>query len=115
MGADHAEAAGDGGAAAADIDLAGDIVEVDPLAVGGGDDALGAQNAAVTGLIGKRVQDAAQLVLGEAAGGLDAPAAEDLVGMVMVMMAVVVIVVIVVVVMILMIMMDPLIFLSAIC
>ena len=44
VGTDDAEAAGDGGGAAAQVDLAGDVVEVDPLAVAGIDNALGSQH-----------------------------------------------------------------------
>ena len=93
MGADHAETACDSRAAAADIDLSGDIVEIDPVALSAGDNAFGAQDRAVTRFIGERVQDPAQLVLAEAAGRFDAPASEDLIRVMMVMAVLMIVVV----------------------
>ena len=79
--ADHADAARDHCAAVADIRLAGDIVEVDPLlALCVGDIALGAQDNAVGLRVLKRLQDALDLGLGELLVRLLAPADEDLVG-----------------------------------
>ena len=84
FGTYHAEAAGDCSAAAADIDLAGDVVEVEPIAVLSIDNALRAENNAVLGLVLKCGKDAAQRGLGELTRGLHAPAREHLVGVVVV-------------------------------
>ena len=72
--------------AAADIDLAGDVVEVEPIAVLSIDNALRAENNAVLGLVLKCGEDAAQRGLGELTRGLHAPAREHLVGVVMMVM-----------------------------
>ena len=105
MCADHAEAAGDGRTAAADVNLAGDIVKIDPIAVRTGDDALGAQNAAEMIFIGQRIQDATQLVLGKAACRFGAPASEDLIRVMVMMVMVVMMMVMLVVIIVVMVMM----------
>ena len=108
MRTDHAHAAGDLRAAAADIGLAGHIVKVDPAAVGRGHDALGAQNNAVAVLVDERVERGADLVVGVLARRLRAPAREHLVGVVMMVVmivaAAVVVVMVIVVMMMLMLM-----------
>ena len=100
MGTDHAEAAGHGSLAAAKVDLTGDVVKVEPLAVGCVHDALGTQHGAEAGLIVELAEGIAQLFLGELLRGLHAPALEDLVGMVMVMMVMLVFVIVIVMMMV---------------
>ena len=86
------------GRAVTHIDLAGDIVKVDPLAVLPGDDALGAEDRAEDAAV-ELAQDVLDLVQGVFLRGLHAPAGKDLVGVVMmVMMMFVVMIVLVVVV-----------------
>ena len=89
LGADDAQAAHNIGSAVADIQLAGDKVEVDPLAVGTGHDALGAQNDAVLAGI-QLLQNGADLLSGVLLCSLAAPGGEDLVGVVVMMVMVVV-------------------------
>ena len=89
LGADDAQAAHHVGSAVADIQLAGDKVEVDPLAVGTGHDALGAQNDAVLAGI-QLLQNGADLLSGVLLGSLTAPGGEDLVGVVVMMVMVMV-------------------------
>ena len=88
LGADDAQAAHHVGSAVADIQLAGDEVEVDPLAVGTGHDALGAQNDAVLAGI-QLLQNGADLLSGVLLCSLAAPGGEDLVGVVVMMVMVV--------------------------
>ena len=95
--ADHAEAAGHSGLTAAQVDLAGDIVEIQPLTVGGIDNALCAQDSAEAGLVLELFENAAQLVLRELLGRFHAPALEDLVGVVVMMVMVLVVIVMVMV------------------
>ena len=88
MRPDHAHAAGDLCAAAADVGFAGHVVKVDPAAVGRRHDALGAQHDAVAVLVDERVERGADLVVGVFARRLGAPAREHLVRVVvMVVMA----------------------------
>ena len=85
MRTDDAQAAGVVGGAIAHLVLLGHIVKVQPLAVGGGHDALGPQDGAVfAGVQG--CQNAVDIRLGELLGGLRAPAGEHLVGVVVMMM-----------------------------
>ena len=66
--------------------LLGHIVKVQPLAVGGGHNALGPQDGAVfAGIQGR--QNAVDIRLGELLGGLRAPAGEHLVGVVVMVVA----------------------------
>ena len=88
LGADDAQAAHDVGSAVADIQLAGDEVEVDPLTVAACHDALGAQNDAVLAGI-QLLQNGADLLSGVLLCSLAAPGGEDLVGVVVMMVMVV--------------------------
>ena len=88
-GADDTEASHHIGSAEADILLAGDEVEVDPLAVCARHDALGAQDDAVLAGI-QLLQNGADLLGGVLLCGLAAPGGEDLVGVVVMMVMVVV-------------------------
>ena len=85
MRADDAETSGYAGAAAADVGLLGHVVKVQPVAVAGVHDALGAQDGAVFLLVVQRGEDRTQLGLGELLRRLRAPAREDLVGVMVVM------------------------------
>src|SRR5699024_2557773 len=76
------------GRAAADFGLTGYEVEVEPLALGRSNDALGTQNGAQRDVT-QRIQDRRNLLLSVLVRGLTTPALEDLVGMVMAMMIVV--------------------------
>ena len=67
LGADDAQAAGVVGGAIAHLVLLGHIVKVQPLAVGGGHDALGPQDGAVVAGIQSR-QNAVDIRLGELLG-----------------------------------------------
>ena len=87
LGADDTQAAHHVGSAVADIQLAGDEVEVDPLAVLTGHDALCTQNDAVLAGI-QLLQNGADLLSGVLPGSLTAPGGEDLVGVVMMMVMV---------------------------
>ena len=89
LGADDAQAAHDVGSAVADIQLAGDEVEVDPLTVGTGHDALGTQNDAVLAGV-QLLQNGADLLSGVLLCSLAAPGGEDLVGVVVMMVMVMV-------------------------
>ena len=88
LGADDTQTAHHVGSAVADIQLAGDEVEVDPLAVGTGHDALGTQNDAVLAGI-QLLQNGADLLSGVFLCSLAAPGGEDLVGVVVMMVMVV--------------------------
>ena len=88
LGADDAQTAHHVGSAVADIPLAGDEVEVDPLAVTTCHDALGTQNDAVLAGI-QLLQNGADLLSGVFLGSLAAPGGEDLVGVVVMMVMVV--------------------------
>ena len=88
LGADDTQTAHHVGSAVADIQLAGDEVEVDPLAVGTGHDALGTQNDAVLAGI-QLLQNGADLLSGVLFGSIAAPGGEDLVGVVVMMVMVV--------------------------
>ena len=87
--ANDAQAAGVVSRAAADFGLTGYEVEVNPLAFGCSNDALGAQDGAQRDIT-ECVQDRRDLLLGVLVRGLTTPALEDLVGMVVTMMIVVV-------------------------
>ena len=87
LGADDAQAAHNIGSTVADIQLAGDEVEVDPLTVGTSHDALGTQNDAVLAGI-QLLQNGADLLSGVLLGSLTAPGGEDLVGVVVMMVMV---------------------------
>lgn len=108
--ADDAELAGHGGTAGADIDLARNMIKVQPCAVLPRNNALGTQNDAVSLLVVQRGQNRAKLVLGVFLGRLDAPAHKDLVGvmvtvmvvMVLVLMVMIMVMLVVVIVMVLM-------------
>ncbi len=109
---DDAQAAGKAGGTTADILFTGDIVEVNPGAVGAGDDALGAENHAVVRFVVQRGQGTGDLLFGVLAGRLGAPADEDLVRIVImaagagvVMMMVLMLVVIMMVVLMLIVIM----------
>ena len=90
LGADDAQAAHHVGSAVADIQLAGDEVEVDPLAVATCHDALGAQNDAVLAGI-QLLQNGADLLSGVLLCRLTAPGGEDLIGVVVMMVMVMVV------------------------
>ena len=98
LGADDAQAAHDVGRAVAHIDLAGDIVKVDPLAVLPGHDALGTEDRAEDAAV-ELAQDVLDLVQGVFFRGLHAPAGKDLVGVVMMVMMMFVVVLVVIMVM----------------
>ena len=83
--ADHAQAAGVVGRAVTDFVLAGHIIEMNPLAVGGGQDALGAQDGAEAMIVVQLLEGFADGSLLKLLGGLDADVLEDLVGMMAVM------------------------------
>ena len=95
LGADHTEPAGHIRAAPANLDLPRDIVEIHPLAIRGGQDALCTQHDAIADCIGQRLQCKPQLRLGVLARGLHAPAGKDLIR-VMVMMVVSLVIVVMV-------------------
>ena len=102
---DHAHAAGDLCAAAADIGLAGHVVKVDPAAVGRGHNALGAQHDAIAVLVDERVECGADLIIGVFARRLGAPAREHLIRVVvMVMMAAAVVVAVLVMIVVIVVM-----------
>ena len=84
--ADHAQAAGVIGCAVANLVLAGNVVEVQPLAVGEGQDALRAQDGAEAMIVVQLLESFANGSFLELLGGLDADVLEDLVGMMAVMM-----------------------------
>ncbi len=95
--ANDTQTAGNTGSTAADIRLAGNIVEVDPTVAFRRNNALAAHYHAVFTAV-KSGKDAADLIIGEHLGGFGAPAGEDFIGVVMVVMTVVVIVAMTVVV-----------------
>ena len=84
LGADHAQLSGDVRGAGADLVLAGHHVKLVP-GVAAVHDALGPQDLAVLAAV-QRGQRLLQLLTGEAAGRLTAPAGKDLVGVVVMMM-----------------------------
>ena len=85
ISADHAQAAGVVGGAEAHLVLLGHVVEVEPLAVGSGHDALGTDDLAVVAAIQRR-EDLVQLRLSEGLHRFLAPGGEHLVGVVMMVM-----------------------------
>ena len=85
IGADHAQAAGVVGGAEAHLVLLGHVVEVEPLAVGSGHDALGTDDLAVVAAIQRR-EDLVELRLGEGLHRFLTPGGEHLVGVVMMVM-----------------------------
>ena len=85
MGADHAQAAGVVGRAEAHLMLLRHIVEVEPLAVASGHNALGTDDLAVVAAIQRR-EDLVELRLGEGLHRFLAPGGEHLVGVVMMVM-----------------------------
>jgi len=105
--ADDAQTARHSGRAGADVDLAGHMVKVQPGAVRRRNDALGAQHDAIGLAVVQCGEGIADLFLGELLRRLDAPALEDLVGVVavmMVMMAAVVLMLIIVFIVVMMVM-----------
>ena len=107
VGADHAQAAGIVRAAAAQVDLAGDIVKLEPFAGGVLQNALGPQHPAVFLLIGEFCQDSADFILLIAPRGFQADVAEHFVrvvpaGAVMVVMVMMLMAMIVMVLMLMM-------------
>ena len=107
--ADDAQTARHSGRASADVDLAGHMVKVQPGAVRRRNDALGAQHDAIGLAVVQCGEGIADFFLGELLRRLDAPALEDLVGVVAVMMvmmaAVVLVLILVMVVMVVMVVM----------
>ena len=83
--ADDTKSACYGGAAAADVDLARNMVKMDPRAVNRCDDALCAQNHAVDFGVIQVGQDCFDFLGGEFLCSFFPPACENLVGMMMVM------------------------------
>ena len=94
LGADDAQTAHHIGRAVTHIDLAGDIVKVDPLAVLPGDDALGPEDRTEDAAV-ELAQNILDLVQGVFLRGLHDPAGKDLVGVVMMVMMLVVVLVMV--------------------
>lgn len=94
--ADDAESARNAGGAAADVRLAGNMVKVQPLPVGGVHNALRAQHRAVFRLVVQRGEDGLQLRLRELPRRLHTPAREHLVRVVVVVVMVVLVVVVMV-------------------
>lgn len=83
--ADDAHTAGDGSAAAADVRLAGNVVEIDPLSVGRIYKALGTQDRAVACILVELAQRLSDLLLGELLRSLHTPGGEHLVCVVVMM------------------------------
>ena len=104
--ADNAQPAGDGRAAAADVALAGDVVEVDPAAVGRVDEALCAEDDAVLFLVAQPGENVAQIAFAELFRRLDAPGGEHLVGVVVMLVVVAAAAVLIVLVVVLMMIMS---------
>ena len=84
--ADDAESACDSGCAGADVDLARNVVEVDPSAVICCDDALSTKNDAVGFFVVQIGQNCLDFFCSEFLCGFDAPACENFVSMMMMMM-----------------------------
>ena len=80
IGPDDAEAAGVIGAAVAEVDLAGNIVELEPFAGCVLQDALGAEDSSVLFLIGEFRENITDFVFLIALGRFEADVAEDFVG-----------------------------------
>ena len=80
IGPDDAEAAGVIGAAVAEVDLAGNIIELEPFAGCVLQDALGAEDSSVLFLIGELRENITDFVLLIALGRFEADVAEDFVG-----------------------------------
>lgn len=99
LGADDAELAGDVGAAVSYVGLARNIVEVDPVAVFAGNDALGAEDHAEVAAV-ELFEGSLDRSLGERLRGLKANGIEDFVSVVMTLMVVVVMIMLVLVVMV---------------
>ena len=89
LGADDDQLAAHIGTAGADLPLAGHIVELQPAVGAAVHDALGTQDHAVLAGIQLR-EGVLDIRLGDLLGGLDAPAGEDLVGVVAVVVMMVV-------------------------
>ena len=101
FGADDAELAGDVGAAVSYVSFARNVVEVDPVAVFAGNDALGAEDHAEVAAV-ELFEGSLDRSLGEGLRGLKANGIEDFVSVVMTLMVVVVMVMIVFVVVVMM-------------
>ena len=117
MRADDAEPSDHACRPETDIALTGDIVEMNPRAVGPLYDALGTENRTVgVGVFVEEIANLANFFLGELLGGFSAPAREHLVGMVMmvvvsavaltVMMVVMLVLVVIIVIVIVMVVMT---------
>ena len=99
LGADDAELAGDVSAAVSNVSLARNIVEVDPVAVFAGNDALGAEDHAEVAAV-ELFEGSLDRSLGEGLRCLKADGIEDFVSVVMTLMVVMVMVMIMVVLMV---------------
>jgi len=99
FGADDAELAGDVGAAVSYVGLARNVVEVDPVAVFTGNDALGAEDHAEVAAV-ELFEGSLDRSLGERLRGLKANGIEDFVSVVMTLMVVVVMIMLVLVIMV---------------
>ncbi len=99
LGADDAELAGDVSAAVSNVSLARNIVEVDPVAVFAGNDALGAEDHAEVAAV-ELFEGSLDRSLGEGLRCLKADGIEDFVCVVMTLMVVMVMVMIMVVLMV---------------
>ena len=98
LGADDAELAGDVGAAVSNVSLARNVVEVDPVAVFAGNDALGTEDHAEITAV-ELFEGSLNRSLGEGLRCLKADGIEDFVSVVMTLMVVMVMVMIMVVLM----------------
>ena len=99
FGADDAELAGDVGAAVSYVSFARNVVEVDPVAVFAGNDALGAEDHAEVAAV-ELFEGSLDRSLGEGLRGLKANGIEDFVSVVMTLMVVVVMIMLVLVIMV---------------
>ena len=102
--ADDAQTARHSGCAGADVDLAGHMVKVQPGAVRRRNDALGAQHDAIGLAVVQCGEGIADFFLGELLRRLDAPALENLVGVVAVVMMVMVAAVVLVLILVMVVM-----------
>ncbi len=91
LGADDAELAGDVSAAVSNVSLARNIVEVDPVAVFAGNDALGTEDHAEVAAV-ELFEGSLDRSLGEGLRGLEADGIEDFICVVVALVIVVVIV-----------------------
>ena len=105
IGPDDAEAAGVIGAAVAEVDLAGNIVELEPFAGCVLQDALGAEDSSVLFLIGELRENITDFVLLIALGRFEADVAEDFVGVMLAFAMVVMVMMLVAVIVVMMVMM----------